>query len=77
MNLTDLLIGQKAIVKDIENICPNKNRLTELGFDKNSEIVPLHKSMGGNITAYWVKGAVMAIRKEDSDYIKIEMQEEE
>lgn len=76
MCLTDLSIGHKAMVKYINDECRNKKRLTELGFDNNSEIVALHRSMGGNITAYWVKGAVMALRKEDSDCINILFEEE-
>lgn len=77
MCLTDLSIGHKATIIYIDDICLNKKRLTELGFGRNSEIVPLHRSFGGNITAYWVKGAVMALRKEDSDCIKILFGEEE
>lgn len=75
MCLTDLQIGQKGKVQYIDDICLNKKRLEELGFSENSEIIPLHISMGGSITAYWVKGAVMALRKEDSDCIEIEFVE--
>ncbi len=76
MCLTDLSIGNKATLMYIDDVCSNKKRLTELGFCENCEIVPLHRSIGGNITAYWVKGAVMALRKEDSDCIKILFGEE-
>lgn len=76
MCLTDLTIGQKGLIEDIDDICLNKIRLKELGFCRNSEVIPLHKSLSGNITAYWIKGAVMALRKEDSDSIRILLKEE-
>lgn len=72
MSLTDLLIGQKGVIDYIDDECKNKLRLTELGFSKNTHITPLHKSFSGNICAYYVKGAVIAIRKEDAEKIYIE-----
>lgn len=71
MCLSDLLIGQKGIIIYIDEKCNNKLRLTELGFTPDAKIIPVHKSLSGGITAYWVKGAVMALRSSDAKYIKI------
>ncbi len=71
MCLWELELGHKGIIMDIDSSCGNRQRLNELGFTVDTEIVPLYKSLSGNLTAYWVKGTVMALRKEDADYIKV------
>jgi len=69
MLLTDLLIGKKGIIQYIDDSCKNKKRLKELGFTQNTEIAPLHKN--NSLTAYWVKGTVIALRRADSDKIEV------
>ncbi|MGN1317926.1 MAG: ferrous iron transport protein A [Lachnospirales bacterium] len=76
MNLTDLSIGQKGIIEYIDEKCDNKLRLTELGFSSKTEIIPLHRSFSGSITAYFVKGAVMALRKSDARHIMVKCEGE-
>ena len=71
MKLTQLKLGHKGIITGIEDSCNLKGRLEELGFVIKSEVIPLHKSLGGNITAYYIKGAVMAIRNEDASFIDV------
>lgn len=77
MRLTDLIIGQSAVIKGIDDKCINKTRLTELGFTENTNIIPLHKDFNGSITAYLIKGAVIAIRKDDAKNINIYLREEQ
>ncbi len=47
----------------------NKNRLEEIGFTKNCEIMPVHLSPLGDPTAYCLRGTVIALRKEDAQNV--------
>ncbi len=46
--------------------CPLKARLIELGFTHGTYIAVLHDNIGRSLSAYYVRGAVIALRKEDS-----------
>ncbi len=66
--LSCIPIGTRGEIIEVKNI-KNRERLMELGFTENTEIIPLHKSIGGDPGAYFVRGAVMALRNEDADNI--------
>ena len=56
-------IGARVIISGVSGGLKNKERLTELGFTKDAEVVPLHKSPAGDPVAYYIKGVVMALRR--------------
>lgn len=44
-------------------------RMLDLGMVRGAEIKALHKSPTGNLTAYFIKGAVIALRDSDAKNI--------
>lgn len=59
-----------------ENQCSIQERLLDLGFEPGSSVSCLFQKGTGKIAAYFIKGAVIALRKEDADLILVEEQED-
>lgn len=76
MPLSCIPIGSSAEIVSIKPNFKNRERLMELGFTKDTEVIPLHVSPAGDPVAYSVRGSVMALRKEDADNIFIRVKEE-
>lgn len=74
--LSCIPIGARGIISSVMGDIRNRDRLMELGFTKDAEVMALHKSPAGDPTAYYIKGSVMALRKEDADNILIKFREE-
>lgn len=68
--LSDLTVGESGRIFKIED-CSLKQRLTELGFTPEAKIAVLHKNIGGSAYAYFIKGTVIALRREDSRNILV------
>ena len=71
INLNQLPLNKKGVIKDIycaENI---KRRLLDLGFVKGTSIVPVLVSPSGDPRAFLVRGSIIAIRKEETEKIMI------
>lgn len=75
MRLTNAALGEEYTVTDIGN-SDAKKRFSDLGIFKGATITPLFKSPFGEPTAYEILGAVMALRKNDSDCIFVEKKAE-
>lgn len=67
--LSLLPIGRKATVFDLNNETSMKRRLLDLGFTQGTVVEALQKSPAGDPIAYLVRGAVIALRHEDSSSI--------
>lgn len=67
--LSKTLKNEISYVKKIIGSENDKRRFFELGIIENTTIETLMKSPSGNPTAYLIRGAVMAFRKEDADKI--------
>lgn len=76
MPLSCIPIGSSVEIVSIKPNFKNRERLLELGFTKDTVVTPLHVSPSGDPVAYCVRGAVMALRKEDADNIFIQIREE-
>ncbi len=72
--LTAVPMNTAVFIFDIKK-SPCSDRLNELGFTKGTRIVPLHESPGRSAAAYFVKGAVIALRNTDADTIYVSMEE--
>jgi len=72
--LSELSPGEKCRVKELLTIGSIKRRLTDLGVIEGTEIECLQKSPWGDPTAYLIRGAVIAIRNDDSAKILIEQE---
>lgn len=69
--LSDLKQGQKAKVRELKSTGNIRRRLLDIGLVEGTEVECLHKSPTGDPTAFLIRGAVIAIRSEDSSNILI------
>lgn len=70
-SLSELKVGQTGTVSNIETTGSMRRRLLDLGVIEGTKIQCLHKSPSGNPVAYTIRGAVIALRTDDSEKIKI------
>lgn len=70
-SLYDLKQGQKARVKSLLNTGSMRRRLQDLGIVEGTKVERLLASPSGDPVAYLIKGAVIALRSEDSSKIVI------
>ncbi len=73
MFLSDMQIGNKGIIKKL-NVNGNiKRRLQDLGLIEETYIECILKSPFSDPSAYLIRGALIAIRKEDGKNIEVEL----
>lgn len=70
-SLSALVQGEKSVVQNVLTEGAMRRRFQELGIVPGTYVVCLQKSFFGDIKAYLVKDAVIAIRNEDADGIII------
>ena len=70
-SLNDINPGEHATVKHLKNTGSMRRRFLDIGLVKNTDVECLGRSPGGDPTAYLIRGAVIAIRSEDSKNIII------
>ena len=70
-SLKDLKQGQKAKVKSILSTGSIRRRLQDIGLIEGTDVECLQKSPAGDPVAYLIRGAVIALRSEDSSNILI------
>jgi len=72
--LLDLKPGEVGRVVDVSPACQGsqRRRLLDLGVVKGTEIVPELVSAAGDPVAYRIRGALIALRREQADWIRIE-----
>ena len=64
--LTQLKQGQRAKVKSLLATGSMRRRLQEIGLIEGTQVECLQKSPAGDQVAYLIRGAVIALRAEDS-----------
>lgn len=69
--LNELKPGQKCVAEKIDTSLDIKRRLMDLGVVKNAEIECALISPGGDPKAFYIKGALIALREEDSSKIAV------
>lgn len=72
--LSCMPIGSVGFVEYVADT-KSKRRLVEMGFTQRAKVIPLHVSPGGDPVAYFVKGAVLAVRHEDARNILVSVGE--
>lgn len=72
-SLSTLTKGQKAVIESISSECKGleRRRLLDLGFVPGSEVELAITGPFSDPKAYRVKGTVIALRKEQSDFIQL------
>lgn len=67
--LTKLPIGNSARVKEICITGSLRRRLQDIGLIEGTKIKCLFKNPSGSPIAFFIRGAVIALRKEETDRI--------
>ena len=65
-NLTDLHEGERAHVVSLLNESNIKRRLQDLGLVEGTRVNCIQKSPHGDMVAYGIRGAIIALRAEDA-----------
>ena len=69
--LSEIGAGESAVVTSNEAGELLKERLLSLGLTKGAVIEVLRKGPKNNLTVYRIRGAMIALRKEESSLIKV------
>lgn len=73
-NLNLLPLGEKAKVSQLSATGSLRQRMMDLGIVPGASVTALHRSPSGDPTAYYVMGAVIALRHSDASEILISQQ---
>ena len=71
--LDRLNIGESGIVKEVHGREDIKHRLMDIGVVNNLKIDCVLVSPMGDPKAYWIKGALIALREDDAKKIFVEV----
>lgn len=71
MNLFDLQKGQKCLIDKISSGTDMRRRLLDIGLIENTPVECVEISPQGDPKAFLIRGAVIALRKEDCRNILI------
>ena len=71
--LPELRVGDGGVVECLEAKPGIRRRLRDLGLIEGTWVECVLKSPGGNPMAYFIRGAVIAIRNEDAGSILVRM----
>ncbi|AEV67905.1 FeoA family protein [Acetivibrio clariflavus] len=72
ISLNNLPIGKKARVKLLTSEGTTRRRMLDLGLISDTVIEALQKSPSGDPVAYYIRGAVIALRSEEAAKILVE-----
>lgn len=64
--LTEVPVGQTAVVKELRSDGSMRRRMLDIGLIEGTQVECLQKSPAGDPIAYLIRGAVIALRSEDS-----------
>lgn len=70
-NLSEIKVGSSVIVKRNNSKSSLKERLLALGLTQGSIIEVLRKGPKNNLTVYRIRGAMIALRKEEGELIEV------
>lgn len=72
-NLGRLRDGQRGLVAKIDEAGAMGRRLRDMGLVRGTQVECLQHSPFGDPAAYLIRGAVIALRQEDSRRVQIEL----
>ena len=78
MKLSQLAVGEKALVKSLAELPPHsRQRLLDLGLTRGEEVTMIHKAPLGDPLWLALKGYELSFRQELAELIDIEKPSEE
>lgn len=72
-NLSELEPGKQAVVLDICSDGGMRRRLQDIGLISGTRVTCVQKSPLGDPAAYLIRGAVIALRSEDSSRVSVRL----
>lgn len=72
LSLENTKIGQKVRVKKVISNSSIKRRLLDIGLTPGTIIERVLENFSGNLVAYMIRGALIAIRNEDASEVIVE-----
>ena len=69
--LSDLPAGRSAYVAQMDEPGPMGRRLLDIGFTEGTRVQCLYAAPSGEPRAYLVRGAVIALRREDAARVRL------
>lgn len=72
VSLYDVPLGKKVVVKKVLSDGSIKRRLLDIGLTPGTVVESTLSNPGGNLIAYMIRGALIAIRDDDAKKILIE-----
>ena len=72
MTLMNLSVGEFGKVTSVDKNASLYQRFIDLGIVSNTRIECVLQSAFGKLKAYFIRGALIAIRDEDASFIQIE-----
>ncbi len=74
LSLNKLPIGKKGVVTALLSSGIERRRMLDLGVVQGTTIEALQRSPSGDPIAYFIRGAVIALRDEDANKVKVNIQ---
>lgn len=71
-SLNRLPIGKKGIVSALVSSGKERRRMLDLGLIQGTTVEALQRSPSGDPVAYYIRGAVIALREEDAAKIMVQ-----
>lgn len=68
-SLCDIPVGKTAVVHQLLSTGSIRRRLLDIGITQGTQATCLYKSPSGDPTAYFIRGAVIALRTEDASNV--------
>ena len=72
MTMDRLAVDQSATVRAIGETCAMKTRLRDLGLVEGTAVRCVLKGPSGSLAAYEIRGAVIALRRQDAAAVLVE-----
>lgn len=72
-SLNTISLNQLVTINSLNCTGSIKRRLLDLGLIDGANIIPILQSPAGELTAYEIRGTVIAIREEDTKKIIVEV----
>lgn len=69
--LSDIMPGETVTVTELRSLGAMRRRLIDIGITENTKIKCVGRSPFGDPSAYMIRGAVIAIRREDTSSILV------
>lgn len=69
--LAELKMGQKAVISELVSFSDMRRRLQDIGLIEGTLVECVGKSPLGDPAAYLIRGAVIALRSEDSGKVLV------